>query len=186
MNYVALLRGINVGGNNIIKMAELRTVLTGAGYANVSTYIQSGNVFFSSDEKNQTILTTQLESILSQNFSYTAKVVVRSQLEIAAVIAAMPPEWHTQPPGSTPAHLKCNVGFLLEPTTPSEAVAAIELRAGVDWIAAGPHVIYMTTLKSEAVHSKFAKMIGTKIYKQMTVRNLNTTQKLLTILSEMP
>jgi uncharacterized protein (DUF1697 family) len=167
-------------------MSDLKDVLSRAGYANVSTYIQSGNVFFSSDEKNTATITSHLEQLLSEAFLYTAKVVIRSQPEIAEIIAALPSDWRTQPPGSAPPHLKCNVAFLLEPTTPAEAIAAIELRDGVDWIAAGPHVIYMTTLKSEAVHSKFTKMIGTPIYKQMTIRNLNTTMKLLSILSEMP
>ena len=75
-HYLALLRGINVGGSNIIKMAALKTCFEGMGFTNVATYIQSGNVLFASAEKNTGKLTRKIEKALSKQFSYKSLVVM--------------------------------------------------------------------------------------------------------------
>jgi len=62
--YLTLLRGINVGGNNIIKMTDLKSCFENMGFTSVSTYIQSGNVIFKSDEKDNTRLTNKIEQVL--------------------------------------------------------------------------------------------------------------------------
>jgi uncharacterized protein (DUF1697 family) len=82
MKYLLLLRGINVGGNNIIKMADLKSCLESAGYSNVKTYIQSGNVIFESDERNVEKLTNEIEELLSKEFNYESKVVIRTHEQV--------------------------------------------------------------------------------------------------------
>jgi len=74
--FLALLRGINVGGNNIIKMADLKACFETMGFANVSTYIQSGNVIFSSEEVDTIALEERIEKVLSETFNYKSRVVV--------------------------------------------------------------------------------------------------------------
>ena len=76
--YVALLRGINVGGKNLIKMTDLKACFEALGFENVSTYIQSGNVLFSANKSNQAKLTSRIEEALSKTFNYKSRVVVRS------------------------------------------------------------------------------------------------------------
>lgn len=66
--YIALLRGINVGGNNIIKMAELRECITGLGFKNVRTYIQSGNILFETTEQDSQVLETHIQRQSPSNF----------------------------------------------------------------------------------------------------------------------
>ena len=66
--YIALLRGINVGGNNIIKMVDLKLAFEEMEFSNVKTYIQSGNVIFSSDRKNKVELTDEIEKKLLEKF----------------------------------------------------------------------------------------------------------------------
>ena len=86
MKYVALLRGINVGGRNIIRMAALKVCLEQHGFRNVATFIQSGNVIFESDERNAGKLTTQIEGALSKMFDYDSRVVLRSHAQLKAVV----------------------------------------------------------------------------------------------------
>ena len=76
--YLALLRGINVGGNNIIKMADLKACFESLGLTDVVTYIQSGNVIFKSAEKDKAKLTKMIEAGLSKRFNYEARLVVIS------------------------------------------------------------------------------------------------------------
>ncbi len=76
--YVALLRGINVGGSNLIRMAALKACFEAEGFGDVATYIQSGNVLFTAGRANQQALTGQIEKALSRSFAYQSRVVVRS------------------------------------------------------------------------------------------------------------
>jgi len=84
--YVALVRGINVGGHSVIKMADLRERLASLGVDDVTTYIQSGNVLFSSPETNSEKVTAAIESALRAALGQpvTAFVKTRAELELAA------------------------------------------------------------------------------------------------------
>jgi uncharacterized protein (DUF1697 family) len=89
-SHVALLRGINVGGRNKVPMADLREVVTSLGHTEVSTYIQSGNVLFSTAEDDTAKLAVALESAISDRFGIWSSVVVLSRDELARVLAANP------------------------------------------------------------------------------------------------
>jgi len=83
-NYVALLRGINVGGHRKISMQELRTLLSKSGLENVQTYIQSGNIIFEALEKDKRILENKIQNLILTHFGFEIPVLVllRSELEI--------------------------------------------------------------------------------------------------------
>ena len=86
MTWLALLRGINVGGRNVIRMAELRNCFEAEGFRDVVTYIQSGNVIFRSASSGPGALTARIEGMLAAAFDYRAKVTVRSREQMRAVI----------------------------------------------------------------------------------------------------
>jgi len=83
--YIALLRGINVGGHKIIKMDQLRKALEGMGFADVATYVQSGNVVFKTSVKMAQGLSKKIEDMLLREFSMSVPVIVRTSEAIAAV-----------------------------------------------------------------------------------------------------
>jgi uncharacterized protein (DUF1697 family) len=89
-SHVALLRGINVGGRNKVPMADLREVVTSLGHTGVSTYIQSGNVLFSTAEGDTSKLAAALESAIEERFGIWSSVMVLSRDELAGVLAANP------------------------------------------------------------------------------------------------
>jgi len=88
--HVALLRGINVGGRNKVPMAELREVVASLGHTGVATYIQSGNVLFSTPDSDNAKLAAALESAIEDRFGLWSSVVVLSRDELAEVLAANP------------------------------------------------------------------------------------------------
>ncbi|HJY68028.1 MAG TPA: DUF1697 domain-containing protein, partial [Streptosporangiaceae bacterium] len=88
--HVALLRGINVGGRNKVPMAELREVVSGLGHAGVSTYIQSGNVLFTTPETDTARLASALEAAITGAFGLQASVVVVSRDELARILERNP------------------------------------------------------------------------------------------------
>ncbi len=172
--YVALLRGINVGGNNLIKMIDLRSSFANMGFADVVTYIQSGNVVFSSTQTNKAKLTTLIEKALSEAFKYESRVVVISGSELEKVVAQAPKGF-----GKDPAQYRYDVMFVREPLTPSEALKEVPTTPGVDTAHAGDHAIYFRRLVSKVTQSKLNKLVQRPVYKNLTVRNWNTTMKLL-------
>src|SRR5262249_47974791 len=89
-SHVALLRGINVGGRNKVPMADLREVVASLGHTGVSTYIQSGNVLFSTEDTDNAKLAAALEAAIEDRFGIWSSVVVLSRDELAQVLAANP------------------------------------------------------------------------------------------------
>jgi uncharacterized protein (DUF1697 family) len=87
--HIALLRGINVGGNKLIDMGRLRSLLAGLGYIDVQTYLQSGNAVFSSTRAPDDVAADVEEAIVTE-FGVDCRVIVRSARQLAAVIAADP------------------------------------------------------------------------------------------------
>jgi uncharacterized protein (DUF1697 family) len=175
--YVALLRGINVGGKNLIKMPALAASFEALGYSHVRTYIQSGNVLFEAGDADPAKLASRLEKALASTFDYEASLVLRSHAEMRAIIDGAPDGF-----GSDPAAYRYDVLFLKEPLTVAEVLESFTPREGVDQVYGGPGVVYASRLISQATRSHLPRLIGTPIYRSMTIRNWNTTSKLLRLL----
>jgi uncharacterized protein (DUF1697 family) len=172
-SFVALLRGINVGGKNLIRMPELVECFSDAGYGDVSTYLQSGNVLFSAGKKKGPKLEAEIESMLEQRFKTALLVVVRSRDELATTIDAAPAD-HGSP------KLRSDVFFLKHPLTAAEALAEMpELREGVDAVAPGPGAIYFSRVAAKATKTRIQQFMSKPIFQQVTVRNWRTSTKLL-------
>lgn len=176
MKYVALLRAINVGGNSIIKMADLRSAFIKTGYLNASTYIQSGNVIFEANAKDLFKTRAAIEEMLSKEFSYNATVILRSHNELIKTVNEAPNTWNTEP------DLRCYVAFVREPVTSQDIIKDTVINKEVDTISGGEGVVYMTTKMSEIKKSGFSKLTGKKIYKDITIRNYNTVKKILSMM----
>lgn len=176
--YVALLRGINVGGNNIIKMTALKASFEKMGFRNVRTVIASGNVLFEARGSTAT-LAAKIEKALSTEFAYAARVVVLSKPELTSVVKDAPRGF-----GTEPAKYRYDVMFFRSPLTPEQAMAAIELKEGVDDAHAGDHAVYFRRLIARVTSSRINKIVGKPAYKFMTIRNWNTTTKLLALLAK--
>jgi uncharacterized protein (DUF1697 family) len=176
--HVALLRGINVGGKSLIKMAELRACLEAQGLGNVTTYIQSGNVLFDTSENNRDTLVAQVESALADSFGFHTPVVVRSLFQFRKVIDQAPEGFGQD------KNYKYNVVFVKEPVTASEVMRVVKPKEGVDYAAAGEGVVYFWTLLSLATKSWLPRLITLPVYQSLTIRNWNTTRKLLSLMEE--
>lgn len=107
MRYVALLRGINVGGNTMLKMSELKACLEKAGFENVVTYINSGNVGLASDDDEISVV-SRIEKAIEANFGKQIPVIVREQADISRIIGTNPFA------GQFESHKEMHVLFLKE------------------------------------------------------------------------
>jgi uncharacterized protein (DUF1697 family) len=176
--YVVLIRGINVGGRNKVPMATLRTCLEKLGFRNVSTFIASGNVILASDKSAEEVR-AQIEEALPKNFqldSELIKVLVLTGAQLQAVIDHKPKGF-----GEQPEKYHSDAVFLIG-IDPAEAMQVFKPREGVDTVWPGDGVIYSQRLSSELTKSRLSSIIGTPAYSSMTIRNWNTTTKLLELI----
>ena len=177
-SYVALLRGINVGGRNPVRMADVVSCLTDAGYENVRTHGQSGNVLFTTSRAGGPRLETAIETVLEKRFGIAVLVVIRSRTELAATIKAAPADHGSKT-------LRSEVIFLKHPLTAKQAMAEVpELREGVDAIAPGPGALYFSRVAANATKTRIQKFMAKPIFQQMTMRTWSTTEKLLALLDD--
>jgi uncharacterized protein (DUF1697 family) len=172
--YVALLRGINVGGNNLIKMVELKACFESLGLDDVVTYIQSGNVLFSAREAGSEALARKIEGGITGTFACRASVVLRSQKQMQAIVGRAPKGFGTQPDKR-----RYDVIYLKAPLSAATAIKAVLVNPGVDEAHAGVGVLYFSRLISKASQSRLSKLVSLPIYRSMTIRNWNTTSTLV-------
>jgi len=175
--WVALLRGINVGGKNLIKMVELAACFEAQGFTNVATFIQSGNVLFSAAGAGAA-LTKKLEAALGKTFGYQASVVLRTRAQMKDIVERAPAGF-----GTRPALFRYDVAFLKEPLAAATAIKSVRAKEGVDTVQAGTGVLYLSRLVAKASQSQLTRITSSPVYQQMTIRNWNTTTKLLHLMT---
>jgi len=168
--YVAFLRGVNVGGR-IVKMADLKACFEKAGFKEVKTYLQSGNVAFESD-KSEPALKTQIEELLTKTFSYPAKVQVISMDNLKKIVQANPFN------GASKNYHQYVIFFEngLEKDFAAEATDPAN-----EEIKAGQGVVYWKVERGQTLKNTRGKLLSKAKYKDFnTTRNINTLQKIRT------
>ena len=122
MRYVALLRGINLGGKNLMKMEELRDSFTQLGFENVKTYINSGNIAFDTSKTSEAKLADKIEKSIESWFGRPIPVMVRQQKDIERILKNNPFD------GQYASHKHMHVLFLKEPM-PAEKAELLQASA---------------------------------------------------------
>ena len=175
--YAALLRGINVGGKSLIRMAELRACFEDGGFDDVATYIASGNVVFGSTERGAAALTGRIERMLTDRFELEVAVVLRTRAQMRSVVQNAPSGF-----GADPSRYRSDVIFLKAPLTPAKAMEVVRTRDGVDQAWRGRGVLYFSRLTSRATQSRMSAIVGTPAYRLMTIRSWKTATAIVQLL----
>jgi uncharacterized protein (DUF1697 family) len=178
MRYVALLRGINVGGKSLVRMADLKECVEELGYDDVSTFIASGNVLFATSERDAAKLESTLEEALERRFNLPIAVVVRSRAELGRVVDAIPSSWIGN------ERLRVYVAFLRRALDGRKLARELQPREGVDELVATKSALIWATRRDALTRSGMQKITAVAAYKDMTLRNLNTTLKLRELLAD--
>lgn len=170
--FLALLRGVNVGGNNMISMRSLKESFETMGFTNVSTYINSGNIIFQTKEDDPRKLEKKIEQMLSSDYQLDSKVVVRSLSEMEKLVKALPRNWEGD------SNWRYNVIFLRHSIDSEKILDELPANSDIEEVLYRPGALLWSTQASELNRSKVGKFLSRKIFQDMTVRNLNTTRKL--------
>ena len=167
--YVALLRGINVGGNNKVDMGALKVLFDEMGFLDVSTYINSGNVLFSSEAAPSV---EKIEKAIERQFGFPVCILLREMSELTAIVKAVPDEWVND------KDQKTDVLFMWEGYDTKKSIDLITTNDKVDTLMYVKKSIVWHIKKKDYSKSGMNKFIGTEVYKNMTARNISTVRKL--------
>ena len=178
--FLALMRGLNVGGQNVIGKHDLVRCFEQLGFDSVRTYIQSGNVLFRSDESRVAALSDAIEGALTERLSNRVRVVVLSRARYRAAVASAPDDWGRND------ERKHNALFTLRGFTPRRVIEQLPVPKGeIETVSSGPGVIFWSISKLHQTRTTWMKVAAAPAYQHVTVRNHRTVFKLRELLEEL-
>lgn len=177
MRYVALLRGINVGGNKKVEMKKLARAFELAGYTDVQTYINSGNVVFDTRNREIEKLRSSIEQLIKKEFGFEVPTLVMSAEALLHVKQSIPPDW------TNDDEWKTDVCFLWEEIDDESVLKKLGYDEAIETMKYVPGAVIWHVSRKNQMKSNMQKVVGTKLYTQMTVRNVNTVQKLSSLVA---
>ncbi len=172
MIYVALLRGINFGGNRKISMMHLKKTFELLGFKNVATYINSGNVVFSHAGKDKEKIAKKIEKGIQKDFLLEVKVLVRDAGNLFNVCKGIPSVWESE------AGMRPHIIFLWKEIDSLDILNKAPINPKIDKVKYVPGALLWNVDMQNYAKSPLYKFINTKITKQVTVRSVNTVRKL--------
>lgn len=172
MIYVALLRGVNVGGNSKVSMAAIKGALVSLGLSNVRTYINSGNVIFSTPTSNRERLSALIEAAIKRHTSVAIRVLVIDHRTLNRIVEAIPPDWVDDKTTRT------YVLLLWKEIDEREILDRLPNKPGIDELRYTPGAVVWRVDRENVGKSHMSKLVGTPLYKSITVRSANTMRRL--------
>ncbi len=174
--YILLLRGINVGGKNTVSMKVLKALLEENGFLDVTTYINSGNVIFSSESTDYEFLKKKIEALILVSFNLELSVAIVSAKALSEALDHAPDWWDIDPTA------KNNAIFVIPPTTVEQVLKQVgESKPEYEKTGYYENVIFWTAPLETFSKTRWSKVVKSSVYDQITIRNSNTVKKLVEI-----
>lgn len=175
MKYISLLRGINISGKNKISMSELKKGFEELNFSQVITYINSGNIIFSSNIEDTKIITNNIKVMIRNKFNLDIPVFIITIEELAVILKNAPVWW-----GKDNKEIYDNIIFIIPPTTYEEVLLEIgEAKQEYEKIDHYKNVIYWSFEVKFYSKTNWIKTANSKINSKITIRTANTMRKLL-------
>ena len=172
MTYVAFLRGVNVGGKGTVSMAAIKEALIAIGLSDVRTYINSGNVIFSTRASDAKRLTARIEKSLEQHSGMAIKVLVMDHKALKKMVAAIPRGWVDD------KTMRTYVLLLWKELDSRGILDRLPSQPGIDELRYTPGAVVWRVDRKNVTKSRMNRLVGTPMYKKITIRSANTMRKL--------
>ncbi len=171
MKYIALLRGINVGKTKRIDMKQLKSLFETAGYTSVSTYINSGNIFFESS-RDLSIIYNEITSLLLERYGYPVSLIIKTSEDLRNIVKQIPSNWKNDDSERT------DVAFLFAEIDSTKVIDELPLRKEFVDVRYVKGAVFWNIKRENYNKSHLNKLVGHKLYQYMTIRNINTARYL--------
>ena len=181
MEYVALLRGINVGGNNKVVMSELREQIAAEGFTNVRSYINSGNLLFEAGaDAPREDVTQAVEDLLARRYDFPIRLALLTAQDYVAELRNLPDWWH----GEVARRDALFYTRGLDRSHVRERIEAMEL--GDEAVHFGEHAVFWGKFdeKSFLKTAYHKRLLREDFYRQVTIRSASTVEKIAAMLSQ--
>jgi uncharacterized protein (DUF1697 family) len=172
MIYAAFLRGVNVGGKSIVSMAAIKNALVALGLSDVRTYINSGNVIFSTRVSDAQRLTARIEKALEQHTGMAIKLLVMDHITLKQIVAAIPDGWVDD------KTMRTYVLLLWNELDDRTILDRLPIKPGIDELMYTPGAVVWRVDRENVGRSRMNRIAGTPMYKKITIRSANTMRKL--------
>src|ERR1700687_5994844 len=172
MIYVAFLRGVNVGGKGIVSMAAIKEALIALGLSDVRTYINSGNVIFSTRASDAHQLTATIEKALEHHTGMAIKVLLMDHKTLTKMVDAIPRNWVDD------KTMRTYVLLLWKELDDRGILDRLPVKPGVDELRYTPGGVVWRVDRENVGRSQMNRIVGTALYKKITIRSANTMRKL--------
>jgi uncharacterized protein (DUF1697 family) len=172
MTYVAFLRGVNVGGKGIVSMAAIKEALIALGLSDVRTYINSGNVIFSTRASDAQKLTARIEKALELHTGMAIKMLVIDHKTLKRMVDAIPRNWVDD------KTMRTYVLLLWKELDDRTILDRLSIKPGVDELKYTPGAVVWRVDRENVGRSHMNRIVGTPLYKKITMRSANTMRKL--------
>lgn len=155
-----------------MEMARLKATFEAAGMKGVTTYINSGNVVFNDNRRKAATITKTLEKAIEADFGFAIKVLVRDLPTIRKILKALPDSW------TNDSKMRCDVFFLWESFDKKDVLDELKWKPEIEDLVYVPGAVIWRIDRANVNRSRLQKMIGTDLYRGMTIRNCNTVRRL--------
>ena len=177
--YVALLRGVNVGGNHRVPKQDFKRLLEEAGCLDVTIYLNSGNAVFTYDGE---VSNEQIQHPLESFFNFSIPTLVLGAEKIQKIAALIPPEWSNDTPQSDKSGQKSDILYLFDEINTPDIIDKMGYRPEIETMTYTDGAVLANISRKNQSKGSLQKLIGTNLYTQMTIRNINTARKLAELL----
>lgn len=173
--YVVLLRGVNVGGNHRLPKAEFRSVLENLGCEDVEVYINSGNAVLTHDHMPPV---ETVQAALERHFGFTIPTLVLPGQQIKAIADAIPHAWTNDSPKPDKSGNKSDVLYLFDDVDTADTITQLGHKPEVEEMIYVEGAILTSVSRANQAKGSLQKLVGTKLYSRVTIRNITTAKKL--------
>jgi uncharacterized protein (DUF1697 family) len=177
MKYVAFLRAVNVGGNSNVPMAALKAGLAADGFSDVRTYINSGNVIFSASSADAKTLAARVEKTIATQTGMPIRALVMNRAAVQRIVDFIPVEWVDDPV------MRCYVLLLWKEVDDGKILAQLPGNPAIEDLRYTRGAVIWRLDRKDLGKSKMTRLVGTPLYKQLTIRSVNTVRKLNELLA---
>ncbi len=175
MKYVILLRGVNVGGHRRVSKTDFKAVLESLGLTDVLVYINSGNAIFSSKTVPNA---SKVQTALEEYFGFEVPAIILSGKKVQAIAKAIPLDWTNDAPRPDKTGQKSDVLYLFDEINKPSVLEKLGYNPKIETMHYVDGAVLANISRQNQSKGSLQKAIGTKLYSNMTVRNINTARKL--------
>lgn len=175
MKYVVLLRGVNVGGNHRVSKAEFQAVLEGLGFTDVVIYLNSGNAVFASVHEPKC---KDVQAALEKQFGFSIPTLLLPGEKVKAIAAKIPADWMNDALMPDKSGQKSDVLYLFDGINAPDILEKLGHKPAIETMLYVDGAVLANITRANQMKGSLQKLVGSKLYSQMTVRNVNTARKL--------